>query len=112
MATIVEGVDFETIAREWRCKWSADNDKVSLAQAQKVLVSNMDAIKAVDGVASVQRVVCGGCLDFKIVVALPAEKYKAWAGVNHPPEDKVLKELSSISGISTIETQTYTLETM
>jgi hypothetical protein len=26
-ATIVDGVNFDTIAREWRFKWSADNDK-------------------------------------------------------------------------------------
>ena len=30
MGTIVEGVDFDTVAREWRCKWSGDNDKKSL----------------------------------------------------------------------------------
>ena len=37
MATvkITEGVEFQTIAREWRFKWSADNDKVSLASAQQ-----------------------------------------------------------------------------
>ena len=34
-ATIVDGVDFDTIAREWRLKWSADNDKKSLASAQQ-----------------------------------------------------------------------------
>ena len=26
-ATIVDGVDFDTIAREWRFKWSPDQDK-------------------------------------------------------------------------------------
>ena len=28
MPTIVEGVDFDTIAREWRFKWSGDDEKV------------------------------------------------------------------------------------
>ena len=28
MPTITEGVDFDVIAREWRFKWSADDDKV------------------------------------------------------------------------------------
>ena len=37
MPTIVAGVDFSSIAREWRCKWSADADKASLAAAQKLL---------------------------------------------------------------------------
>ena len=32
---IADGVEFDTIAREWRLKWSADNDKKSLASAQQ-----------------------------------------------------------------------------
>ena len=57
MGTITEGVEFDTIAREWRCKWSPDNDKKSLAEAQKLLQSVLSDIKAVDGVKDVQRVV-------------------------------------------------------
>ena len=66
MATITEGVEFDTIAREWRCKWSADNDKKSLAEAQKALNDVLADVKAVDGFKKVDRVVCGGCLDFKV----------------------------------------------
>lgn len=66
MATIVEGVDFDTIAREWRCKWSGDDDKQSLAEAQKALNAILADVKAVDGFKKVDRVVCGGCLDFKV----------------------------------------------
>lgn len=66
MPTIAEGVDFDTIAREWRCKWSHDNDDQSLVDAQKAISSLLAQVKAVDGVKSVQRVVCGGCLDFKV----------------------------------------------
>jgi hypothetical protein len=66
MGTIVDGVEFDTVAREWRCKWSADNEKASLASAQKALDSVLAEVKAVDGVKGVQRVVCGGCLDFKV----------------------------------------------
>jgi hypothetical protein len=76
--TITQGVEFDTIAREWRMKWSADNDKKSLAAVQEELTKVTAALKAVDGVKSVQRVVCGGCLDFKVIVALPAEKWGAW----------------------------------
>ena len=35
MIKIVDGVKFSTIARDWRCKWSADADKASLSAAQK-----------------------------------------------------------------------------
>jgi len=66
MITIAEGVEFDTIAREWRCKFSTDNDKASLVAAQKAIQEVLAEVKAVDGVKSVQRVVCGGCLDFKV----------------------------------------------
>ncbi len=40
------GVDFNVIAREWRMKWSADNDKQSLALAQAALSSVIAAVNA------------------------------------------------------------------
>ena len=66
--TITEGVDFDTIAREWRLKWSPDDDKKSLAAVQQALNVFLPAIKKIDGVKSVQRIVCGGCLDYKVRV--------------------------------------------
>ena len=41
-------------------------DKASLEAAQELLKSVIADVKAVAGVKSVQRVVCGGCLDFKV----------------------------------------------
>ena len=64
---ITDGVEFDTIAREWRLKWSPDNDKKSLAAVQQSLNIFLPAIKKIDGVQSVQRIVCGGCLDYKVV---------------------------------------------
>eukprot|EP00420_Gonyaulax_spinifera_P021999 CAMPEP_0197891170 /NCGR_PEP_ID=MMETSP1439-20131203/27484_1 /TAXON_ID=66791 /ORGANISM="Gonyaulax spinifera, Strain CCMP409" /LENGTH=36 /DNA_ID= /DNA_START= /DNA_END= /DNA_ORIENTATION= len=34
MPSITPSVEFDTIAREWRCKWSGDDDKASLEAAQ------------------------------------------------------------------------------
>jgi hypothetical protein len=68
MGSFVEGVDFDTIAREWRCKWSEGNDKKSLAEAQKALNEILASLKAIDGVKKVDRVVCGGNLDFKVSI--------------------------------------------
>ena len=34
MPEITKGVSFDTVAREWRCKWSDTEDKASLAAAQ------------------------------------------------------------------------------
>ena len=59
MGTIAEGVEFDTIAREVRCKWSEDNDKASLAKAQAELNKILGDLKAIDGAKSVQRIVCG-----------------------------------------------------
>ena len=70
MNTITTGVEFNIIAREWRMKWSGDNDKASLAACQAEINKVLPAIKQVNGVKKVQRVVCGGCLDFKIIVSL------------------------------------------
>ena len=66
LGTIAQGVDFDTIAREWRCKWSQGNDKKSLVEAQIALKDVLAEIKAVDGFLKVDRVVCGGCMDFKV----------------------------------------------
>ncbi|CAJ1357584.1 unnamed protein product [Effrenium voratum] len=109
-ASITPKVSFNNIAREWRCKWSADNDKASLDAAQTLLEELLPKVKSASGASSVQRVVCGGCLDFKVVVKLPAEKFGAWKEANFEPEEAFLGKLKGIDGISTIETQTYTLE--
>jgi len=66
MKKIAEGVEFDTIAREWRCKFSSDGDKASLVACQMALESVAEDLLQVDGVKSVERVVCGDCLDFKV----------------------------------------------
>lgn len=109
MGVIAEGVEFDTIAREWRCKWSKDADSASLVAAQKLLKATEPELKKIDGLKSVQRVVCGGCQDFKVIIALDAEKYGAWDGAAHAPEANFLEALKKIDGISSVETQTYTL---
>lgn len=109
MATIVEGVDFDTTAREWRCKWSVDDDKKSLAELQKILNDSKEELKAIDGLKSVQRVVCSGCLDFKVVIALEGDKFGEWQESSFAPEESFLEKIKEIEGVSTVETQTYTL---
>mmetsp|Transcript_96885 Transcript_96885/g.134514 ORF Transcript_96885/g.134514 Transcript_96885/m.134514 type:complete len:113 (-) Transcript_96885:124-462(-) len=110
MPEITKAVSFDNIAREWRCKWSADNDKASLDAAQTLLAGMLGEVKAVPGVKSVQRVVCGGCLDFKVVVKLGADKFPDWEKTGFAPEGAFLEKLKAIEGISVVETQTYTLE--
>mmetsp|Transcript_15370 Transcript_15370/g.21415 ORF Transcript_15370/g.21415 Transcript_15370/m.21415 type:complete len:113 (-) Transcript_15370:240-578(-) len=108
MVTFAEGVEFDTIAREWRCKFSADNDKVSLVEAQKVLDSVLDSIKNIDGFKKVDRVVCGGCLDFKVIISMPVDKWEDWSEKKFAPEGEFMEKLKAIEGISNVETQNYT----
>ncbi|CAJ1357581.1 unnamed protein product, partial [Effrenium voratum] len=110
MPEITKSVKFDNIAREWRCKWSADGDKASLEAAQKVLEDVLADLSSVEGVSSVQRVVCGGCLDFKVVTKLSATAFGEWEKAKFAPEEEFLSKLKAIPGISTVETQTYTLE--
>lgn len=112
MVTITEGVEFDTIAREWRCKWSADDDKKSLAELQKVLDETKDEIKAIDGLKSVQRVVCGGCLDFKVIIAVEEPKWGDFEKSGYGPEEAFLEKIKKIHGVSQVETQTFTLMPM
>lgn len=111
MTKITDGVEFDTIAREWRCKWSPGDDdaKTSLQELQKALDDAVAEIKKVDGVKSVQRVVCGGCMDFKVIVALPESKFGDWESTKFAPEEDFLTKIKSIDGVTEVETQTYTL---
>lgn len=102
-------LQFDTIAREWRLKWSADNDKKSLASVQSELEKVKGQLAKINGVKSIQRVVCGGCLDYKVVVALEADKWGAWEAQQFAPEASFLAAVKAIPGVSVVETQTYTL---
>jgi len=109
MPAITDNVSFDTVAREWRAKWSADADKASLTAAQSLLEGALMELKALPGLKSVQRIVCGSCMDFKVIVALEADKFGDWEGKEFAPEKDFLAKLGAIEGISQVETQTYTL---
>eukprot|EP00446_Apocalathium_sp_SHHI-4_P002934 CAMPEP_0177172908 /NCGR_PEP_ID=MMETSP0367-20130122/11382_1 /TAXON_ID=447022 ORGANISM="Scrippsiella hangoei-like, Strain SHHI-4" /NCGR_SAMPLE_ID=MMETSP0367 /ASSEMBLY_ACC=CAM_ASM_000362 /LENGTH=314 /DNA_ID=CAMNT_0018619203 /DNA_START=48 /DNA_END=992 /DNA_ORIENTATION=+ len=103
-------VKFENIAREWRFKWSTDSDNASLMKAQVELDEVLAEVSSIEGVASVQRIVCGGCQDFKVVTKLPEKAFKEWEANAFAPEAAFLEAVKKITGISAVETQTYTLE--
>jgi len=103
-------VKFDNIAREWRAKFSPDADNASLMTAQEKLEEVLAELSSVEGVASVQRVVCGGCHDFKVITKLPQKAFAAWEEAKFAPEEEFLAALKAIPGITAVETQTYTLE--
>lgn len=107
--TITEGVEFDTVAREWRCKWSLDTDKISLVLCQSALEAILDDLTTnVEGVKDIDRIVCTECLDFKVIVSLSTEKFDEWKKKDFMPEPEFIDMLEAIDGVSSIETQTYT----
>ena len=110
--TLVLSLVSLTYFREWRCKWSADGDKASLVAAQKLLSETLPTIKSIDGVKGIQRIVCGGCLDFKVITSLDAAKWGDFEKGGHGPEEDFLAKLKAIDGITEVETQTYTIMPM
>jgi hypothetical protein len=100
MQTIADGVEFDTVAREWRCKWSDDNDKASLVAAQTELGKILADLKAIDGVKSVQRVVCGVCNDLRVITSLDEAKFAEWAETDFYPGTAFLEKLKAVEGIS------------
>jgi len=103
-------VNFQNIAREWRCKFSADDGNKSLEELQAAFEKFNVEVSAVDGVASIQRVVCGGCHDFKVITKLASDDFKKWEENKFLPEPAFLDAIKKIKGVSGVETQTYTLE--
>lgn len=108
MQTIAEGVQYNTIAREWRAKWSNEGNKASLVACQMALESVVEDLYEVDGVVSVERVVCGDCLDFKVITSVSADKFNKWKKDKFEPEEFFIEMLNMIDDVSQIETQTYT----
>eukprot|EP00036_Acanthoecidae_sp_10tr_P007353 CAMPEP_0182916364 /NCGR_PEP_ID=MMETSP0105_2-20130417/894_1 /TAXON_ID=81532 ORGANISM="Acanthoeca-like sp., Strain 10tr" /NCGR_SAMPLE_ID=MMETSP0105_2 /ASSEMBLY_ACC=CAM_ASM_000205 /LENGTH=112 /DNA_ID=CAMNT_0025053311 /DNA_START=32 /DNA_END=370 /DNA_ORIENTATION=+ len=109
MPEITAGVSFDTVGREVRCKWSPDNDKASLAACQKVLETFLPKLKAVDGVKSVQRLVCGDCFDFKVLVSVEEPKFGGFMEANADTEAAIVGELGKIDGVQMVDTQTITV---
>mmetsp|Transcript_25130 Transcript_25130/g.41868 ORF Transcript_25130/g.41868 Transcript_25130/m.41868 type:complete len:95 (+) Transcript_25130:1-285(+) len=93
-------------------KWSADDDNKSLAEAQKVLDAHLPALKALPGVKKIQRIVCGGCFDFKVILSFSMEGFGTWGQGNFTHEESFLAAVKAIPGISQVETQVFTIEEM
>jgi len=108
MPTMCPGVEYNTLAREWRCNWSEDNDKASLVELQKALNEIMPKLKAVPGIRDVRRIVCGGKHEFKVVMSMPADTLVDWGEKNFDPEVEWSMKVLSIDGVTNFETQTYT----
>lgn len=93
---------YDKVAREWRCK-VANRD--GLGVAQKAWASFAEQTRHIEGVVRVQRLCCGTCLDFRIVVTMKADAYEAWKSRDHHPESEVLDALRTSEGCSEVRSQ-------
>jgi len=102
-------MSFDRVCREWRCKYSGDKaDSESLESVAKVVEEYLPQIKAVSKDATVNRLVCGGCLDFKLMTTVPLADFGPWEEKGFAPEAEFLEKIKAIPGISVVETQTIT----
>ena len=65
-------------------------------------------LHAIEATLPLTGLVCGGCLDFKVMVTQPLEGYGPWEEAGHPPEADFIAKLKAIPGVSQVETQTIT----
>merc|ERR1719469_1738084 len=85
-------MSFDHVCREWRCKYTGDkSDSASL-----------------EATAKVNRLVCGSCLDFKLMTTVPLDDFGPWEGKEFSPEKEFLAKITAIEGVSQVETQTIT----
>ena len=102
-------MSFNRVCREWRCKYEGDkSDSESLEAIAKVVDELLPEIKKASKDATVNRLVCGSCLDFKLMTTVPLEDYGKWSDDGHPPESEFLEKIKAIKGVSQVETQTIT----
>mmetsp|Transcript_13418 Transcript_13418/g.43819 ORF Transcript_13418/g.43819 Transcript_13418/m.43819 type:complete len:157 (+) Transcript_13418:3-473(+) len=103
------GMSFDRVCREWRCKYTGDkSDSESLAAIAAAVDEFLPALKAIDKDATVNRLVCGSCLDFKLMTTVPLDAYGPWEAGGHEPEAAFLEKIKAIDGVSQVETQTIT----
>ena len=57
---------------------------------------------------TVNRLVCGGCLDFKLMMTVPLADFGPWEEKGFEPESEFLEKITAIEGVSQVETQTIT----
>ena len=102
-------MSFDRVCREWRCKYTGDkSDSESLEAIAKVVDEYLPQIKSVSEGATVNRLVCGSCLDFKLMTTVPLADYGPWEEKGHAPEAEFLEKIKAIEGVSQVETQTIT----
>lgn len=72
-------MSFNRVCREWRCKYEGDKaTSESLEAISKVVDEYLPELKKLSDGVKVNRLVCGGCLDFKLMTTVPLEDFGPW----------------------------------
>lgn len=102
-------MSFDKVCREWRCKYTDDKaTSESLESISKTLDEYLPEIKKVSPNIRVNRLVCGSCLDFKLMMTVPLDDFGPWEEKGFAPEGEFLEKIKAIDGVSQVETQTIT----
>jgi hypothetical protein len=102
-------MSFDRVCREWRCKYDGDkSDSKSLEAIGAVLAEYLPEVKKASADATVNRLICGGCLDFKLQTTVPLEDFGKWEAAGFAPEAEFLAKIKAIEGVTQVETQTIT----
>ncbi|KAI2511432.1 hypothetical protein MHU86_2868 [Fragilaria crotonensis] len=102
-------MSFNRVCREWRCKYEGDKaTSESLEAIAKVVDEFLPEIKKISEGVTVNRLVCGACLDFKLMTTVPLDDFGPWEASGYAPEAEFLEKIKSIPGVSQVETQTIT----
>jgi hypothetical protein len=102
-------MSFNRVCREWRCKYTGNkSDSESLEAIAKVVDEYLPQIKGVSKDMTVNRLVCGSCLDFKLMMTVPLDDFGPWEEKGYEPESEFLEKIKAIEGVSQVETQTIT----
>eukprot|EP00977_Amphora_coffeiformis_P016241 scaffold4964_cov166-Amphora_coffeaeformis.AAC.4 len=90
-------MSFDHVCREWRCKYEGDKGtSESLESISKVLDEYLPAIKKVSPDIKVNRLVCGSCLDFKLMMTVPLAEFGPWEEKGFAPEADFLAKIKAI----------------
>lgn len=102
-------MNFDHVCREWRCKYTGDkSDSESLEAIAAVVAEYLPELKKASKDATVNRLVCGACLDFKLMTTVPMADFGPWEASGFVPEVEFLEKIKAIAGVSQVETQTIT----
>merc|ERR1711920_1068889 len=102
-------MSFDRVCREWRCKYTGDKGtSPSLEAIGKVVDEYLPKLKSISKDVTLNRLVCGECKDFKLMITVPLADFGAFAESGFPPEEEFLAKIKAIEGVSSVETQTIT----